>query len=72
MFPVLLEPKTKYSVLWQDDDNEWITIQSDEELVTALTEMVGPVYKLHAQFITDETDAGSDSDLTSDCTPEGE
>ena len=57
VFPVLGRTKTKYSVVWQDDENEWITIRTDEELVIALTEMAGPVYKLHVQFTADEDNA---------------
>ena len=50
VFPVLGRGKTKSTITWQDEENEWITIRSDEELVIALTEMTGPVYKLHVQF----------------------
>jgi len=72
VFPVLGRTKTKYSVVWQDEENEWITIRSDEELVIALTEMAGPVYKLHVQFQHDENDTKSPSifDLMGDCTIE--
>ena len=61
VFPVLGRTKTKYSILWQDEENEWITIRSDEELVIALTEMAGPVYKLHIQFTTDDHNGRSGS-----------
>ena len=73
VFPVLGRTKTKCSVVWQDEENEWITIRSDEELVIALTEMAGPVYKLHVQFQHDENDTKSPSifDLMGDCTIEG-
>ena len=73
VFPVLGRTKTKYSVVWQDEENEWITIRSDEELVIALTEMAGPVYKLHVQFTNDDTDAKSTSifDLMGDLKVEG-
>ena len=71
VFPVLGRTKTKYSILWQDEENEWITIRSDEELVIALTEMAGPVYKLHIQFTTDDNNngrSGSIFDLMEDIT----
>jgi len=70
VFPVLGRTKTKYSILWQDEENEWITIRSDEELVIALTEMAGPVYKLHIQFTTqdNEVKSGSIFDLMEDIT----
>ena len=73
VFPVLERTKPKYFVAWQDEENEWITIRSDEELVVALTEMAGPVYKLHVQFQHNDNDTKSPSifDLMGDCTIEG-
>jgi sequestosome 1 len=70
VFPVLGRAKTKSTITWQDEENEWITIRSDEELVIALTEMPGPVYKLHVQFTNDDTDTKSASlfDLMDECT----
>jgi len=35
-----------FSVTWTDDDGDMVTIATDEELIIALTEMPGPVYKL--------------------------
>ena len=61
VFPVLGRTKSQYSIIWQDEENEWITIRTDEELVIALTEMAGPVYKLHVQFAADENDVKSTS-----------
>ena len=61
VFPVLGRTKSQYSVIWQDEENEWITIRTDEELVIALTEMAGPVYKLHVQFAADENDVKATS-----------
>jgi len=66
VFPVLGRTKTKHSVVWQDDESEWITLRTDEELVIALTEMTGPVYKLHVQFTTDETNGQSIFDIIGD------
>ena len=73
VFPVLGRTKTKSTITWQDEENEWITIRSDEELVIALTEMPGPVYKLHVQFTNDEPDTKSASlfDLMDECTIKG-
>ena len=73
VFPILGRTKTKSTIVWQDEENEWITIRSDEELVIALTEMEGPVYKLHVQFTNDDNDTKSPSlfDLMGDCTIEG-
>jgi len=35
-----------FTVGWTDDDGDQVTITSDEELIIALTEMTGPLYKL--------------------------
>jgi len=54
-FPYLQEklclvfPRLKqkiFSVTWTDEDGDMVTIATDEELIIALTEMSGPVYKL--------------------------
>ena len=36
-------------VTWIDSDGESITVRTDEELLIALTEMEGPVYKLDVE-----------------------
>merc|ERR1712088_65085 len=46
VFPVLAE--RIFSVSWTDEDGDVITIDTDEELILALTELAGPVYKLTA------------------------
>ena len=33
-------------ITWQDEDGDYVTIGSDDELMIALTEMAGPVYRL--------------------------
>jgi len=40
----------KYTITWEDEDGDRVTISTDEELQIALTEMSGPVYKLHFAF----------------------
>jgi len=35
-----------FTVGWTDEDGDHVTINSDEELIIALTEMAGPLYKL--------------------------
>jgi len=35
-----------FTVGWTDDDGDHVTITTDEELIIALTEMAGPLYKL--------------------------
>merc|ERR1712047_101772 len=46
IFPVLADKI--FSVSWTDEDGDSITIDTDEELILALTELPGPVYKLTA------------------------
>ena len=46
VFPVLQD--RVFSLSWTDEDSDVITIDSDEELVLALAELTGPVYKLTA------------------------
>jgi len=44
VFPQLKQKN--FSVTWTDEDGDSVTIGLDEELIIALTEMPGPVYKL--------------------------
>merc|ERR1719317_1892027 len=44
VFPLLKQKM--FTISWMDEDGDMVTIASDEELVIALTEMSGPVYKL--------------------------
>merc|ERR1712012_82041 len=46
IFPVLADKI--FSISWTDEDGDSITIDTDEELILALTELPGPVYKLTA------------------------
>merc|ERR1712004_774407 len=46
IFPLLADKI--FSVSWTDEDGDSITIDTDEELILALTELPGPVYKLTA------------------------
>jgi len=36
-----------FSVCWRDEEDDCVSIDTDEELVLALTQMTGPVYKLN-------------------------
>jgi len=47
-----------FSVSWTDEDGDNVTIGMDEELIIALTEMSGPVYKLIV-FIKNEEKFGN-------------
>jgi len=49
VFPVLKSRPGK--VTWIDSDGESITVRTDEELLIALTEMEGPVYKLDVEYV---------------------
>ena len=44
IFPTLR--RANFKLTWTDEDGDKVTIRSDDELVIALTEMKGPVYKL--------------------------
>merc|ERR1712013_17752 len=44
VFPLLKQKM--FTISWMDEDGDMVTIASDEELIIALTEMSGPVYKL--------------------------
>merc|ERR1712047_195202 len=46
IYPVLADKI--FSVSWTDEDGDSITMDTDEELILALTELPGPVYKLTA------------------------
>ena len=59
IFPVLGRTKTRYFLMWKDEENEWITIRTDNDLVIALTEMSGPVYRLYIQFTADNETGGN-------------
>jgi len=37
---------SEFTVGWTDDEGDQVTLTSDEELIIALTEMAGPLYKL--------------------------
>merc|ERR1712079_48590 len=56
--------RSNCKVSWKDEDNDDVTIETDEELLIALQELVGPVYKLQvvkteADFIPDHSNAGN-------------
>ena len=56
--------RSNCKVSWQDEDNDDVTIETDEELLIALQELVGPVYKLQVikteDFVPDhDPNAGS-------------
>ena len=53
MFPQLNQKI--FSVTWTDEDGDMVTIATDEELIIALTEMPGPVYKLKVDVKSDNS-----------------
>merc|ERR1711892_1037254 len=52
-----------FSITWSDEDGDIVTIATDEELIIALTEMRGPVYKLcvNAKSMKKPENTGNDS-----------
>merc|ERR1712126_234802 len=48
-----------FSVSWTDEDGDNVTIGMDEELIIALTEMPGPVYKLKVVVKNEEKNRNS-------------
>merc|ERR1712018_238599 len=46
--------RSNCKVSWKDEDNDDVTIETDEEMLIALQELVGPVYKL--QVVRTEAD----------------
>ena len=59
MFPQLKQKI--FSVNWTDEDGDMVTIATDEELIIALTEMPGPVYK---SIIDVKSPKKTDDDIT--------
>jgi len=55
VFPQLKQ--NDFSVSWTDEDGDMITIASDEELIIALTEQPGPLYKLVAKVKAQKNDS---------------
>lgn len=51
------------NVTWKDGEDDLVTISTDEELMIALTEMSGPVYKLNLQVTGIKETAGRDVHL---------
>merc|ERR1739838_554552 len=51
-----------FSVSWTDEDGDKVTIATDEELIIALTEMPGPVYKLVANVKSQKARANVNKD----------
>ena len=45
IFPEILQ-RAKFVLSWTDEDEDNVVIDTDEELVVALTEMKGPIYKI--------------------------
>jgi sequestosome 1 len=55
VFPAIR--RKDFKLTWHDEDGDKVTIRSDDELVIALTEMKGPIYKLTVDILsTDKTD----------------
>eukprot|EP00088_Acartia_fossae_P003842 TRINITY_DN1164_c0_g1_i5.p1 TRINITY_DN1164_c0_g1~~TRINITY_DN1164_c0_g1_i5.p1 ORF type:complete len:614 (+),score=244.12 TRINITY_DN1164_c0_g1_i5:96-1844(+) len=48
-----------FAVMWTDSDADTVTIATDDDLIIALTEMEGPVYKIAVQ-VKGEADGGDE------------
>jgi len=53
-----------FSITWKDEDGDMVTISTDEELIIALTEMAGPVYKLTVIIKSEKKTEDNSSDAT--------
>lgn len=60
LFPRLM--KEHFDISWTDQDGDVITIGTNEELIIALTEMKGPVYKINVTVKEGKTKIQSDRD----------
>jgi hypothetical protein len=47
-------------ITWIDNGGDRVTILSDEELIIALTEMKGPVYKLSVDVLSEKEEEGKE------------
>jgi sequestosome 1 len=68
LFPTELR-RADAKLSWRDEDGDDVTIGSDEELIIALTEMKGPVYKLEVcvaapKVVFDEADKANNGNAT--------
>lgn len=62
-----------FKLTWQDEEGDKVTIRSDDELVIALTEMKGPVYKLTVDVLSaDKTDYSRNDGESSGGNSDGE
>jgi len=65
VFPSLKQKN--FSVSWIDEDGDSVTIASDEELIIALTEMQGSLYKLHINVKGARAGRGDDEEDKEEC-----
>ncbi len=49
-----------YRITWIDNGGDRVTIISDEELIIALTEMKGPVYKMSVDVLSEKEEEGKE------------
>ena len=70
VFPSLR--RINFDVAWIDDDGDKVMIKSDDELVIALTEMRGPVYKLSIQPLTQKVHFQDHDNSSSSSNSDGE
>ena len=49
-FEEIQQPNASLKIFWQDNEHEWLTIDNQENLLTAIEEIEGPMYKLKVTY----------------------
>ena len=44
--------RQQFSILWTDDEGDFVTVANDEDLAIAMTDMEGPLYKFGVKIGT--------------------
>ena len=58
IYPILRRMKD-FRLTWNDNDGDTVTVGNDEEMIIALTEMKGPVYKFTVEAVNEKEDEPS-------------
>ena len=49
-FEEIQQPNASFKIFWQDNEQDWLTIDNQESLSMAVKEMGGPTYKLKVTY----------------------
>ena len=49
-FEEIQQPNASIKLFWQDNEQEWLTIDNQQNLLIAMQEMGGPMYKLKVTY----------------------